>query len=106
MSHRRTRLRLLIVACLGAALTGLGLAIACVLRLVFWPPAELGGLFLFWLDAVAVPLQLIPMLGTLWAILLWRGRVARPLARAGLVAWALLSLAAVALGLLGLLIHD
>ncbi len=103
----RTPARLLLtVACVATALTGLGLATACVVRLAFWPPTELGGLFLFWLDAVAVPAQLVPMLGVLWAILLWRGRPIRPVVWVGLAMWALLSVAVFALGLLGLLIHD
>ncbi len=104
---RRTAARWLTsLACGAAALTGGLLALACIVRLRYFPPSEMGGLALFWVCSLAIPLQLIPLLGALWSVLVWRARALTRVGCALLILWALLSLAAFALGLLGLLLHD
>jgi hypothetical protein len=86
-------------------LAGVSIALGCVVRFVFWPAEEMGQLVLLLVYAVAIPGQLIPALGLVWTVLLWRGRPIPALGYAGLAGWALLSVGLLAFGLWGLILR-
>ncbi len=101
---RRHPLAVLVTALVGAA--GPALALALVTRLLLWPPSELGGLFLLIACSVAVPAQLVPALGLLWARRLAKGWAISAKGWTALAAWGLASAIALLFGVLVLLLRD